>query len=103
MCGHEDDEITLDVLVCVGTEKPSDNRNISDNRCAVLCLLHVFAHQAAEHDGRAIIDAHAGSNFACAEDRLVNHVLSNDEAGEVMIPPVNVFRIELDGDRIGLP
>ena len=78
MRGHEDDEITLYVLVGVGTEKPSDKRDISNDRCAVFGLLHIFAHQAAEHDGGAVIDTHAGGNFACAEDGLVNNVGSND-------------------------
>src|SRR5207248_2702292 len=55
---------------------PSDKRDISDDRCAVLCLLHIFAHQSAEHDSRTIIDADACSNLASTEDRLVDYILS---------------------------
>ena len=66
-------------------EKPADQRNVADDRGAIFGLLHIFPHQAAEHDSLAVPHAHARRDFAGVEDRLVNDVRRED-AAVVVIP-----------------
>src|SRR5581483_612831 len=73
-CGNENDQVTFDVLIDIGSEQSTNERNITDDRRFILCLLHVFSHQSAEHDCLAVINADAGSDLACAEYRLIDHV-----------------------------
>ena len=78
MCSHEDDQIALNMLVGIGAEKSSYERNIPDNRCSIFGFLDVFAHQPAEYDSRSVINAYTRSDFARAEDRLINDIRSNN-------------------------
>src|SRR5579862_7451972 len=71
----EDDEVDFDVLIRRGAEEPAENRQVAEERNLVIHFLDVLAHEAAEHDGRAIPDGDAGRDLACAEDGLVDDVL----------------------------
>src|SRR5205823_9728882 len=81
MRSDEDDEVALHVLINVGAEKSAHDWDIADDRCSIFCLLHVFAHQAAEHDRGAVVHTHAGRHFARTEDRLINHVRREQNVG----------------------
>src|SRR6266536_5868596 len=72
---HENDQVPFDVLIDIGAEKPADERNIADDRDLIFRLLHVLAHQPAEHDCLPIPHTHVRGHFAGAKDRLVDHVL----------------------------
>ena len=51
-------------------------------------LLHVLAHQTAEHDRLAVPDAHVRGHLARAENRLVNHVAGEKNLGRSTDTPV---------------
>src|SRR5437763_10835940 len=73
---HENDEIAFDVLIDVGAEEASNQGNIADDRDFIFCLLHVFTHQSTEHNRLAVPDTYARGHLARAENRLVNHIIS---------------------------
>ena len=62
--------------------KSADERDVAEDRRAILRLLHILAHQTSEHDRLAVPDAHARRYLARAEDRLVDDVGREDDLGE---------------------
>ena len=43
-CGDEDNEVPLDVLLGVRPEEAANERDVTDEGCTVLGLLHVLTH-----------------------------------------------------------
>src|SRR5438045_4234041 len=72
---HKDNQIALDVLLDIGPEETSHQRNVADKWCLILRLLNVFAHQPSKHHRLPIPDAHTRGHFACAKNRLINYVV----------------------------
>ena len=68
------------MLLGICAEEPANNRDVADDRRAVLGLLHIFAHQTAEHDCLPVPDADASRDFAGTEDRLIDDVRRQDNA-----------------------
>jgi hypothetical protein len=78
---HEDNQVSFDVLFRVRAKEAADDWNVTQERSAILCLLHVFTHETPQHNCLAIPDAHAGRDLACAEDGLVDDVWREDALG----------------------
>ena len=76
--GDEDDQVALEVLIDARAEETADERDVAEERHLVFDLLHVFTHQAAEHDRLTVEDADARRDLAGAEDRLVDDVRRDD-------------------------
>src|SRR5437899_9303387 len=69
------------MLIDIGTEQPTYNRYIANNRCAILGLLDILTHQAAKNHCRSIVNADTGRDFAGTKDRLIDHVRSEKNTG----------------------
>src|SRR5581483_10245980 len=75
----ENDQVLFSVLLSVGAKRSTDERNVAEDGSLIFDLLYVFAHQPAEHHCLPIINTDARGHFARAEDRLVDHVLSEQD------------------------
>lgn len=78
---NKDDQVALDVLIDIGPEQSTNKRDIADDWRAIFGFLNVLTHQAAQHDGLSIPNAHAGSYLAGTKDRLIDYVRRKDTLG----------------------
>src|SRR5205807_1569180 len=72
--GDEDHEVTFDMLLGVAAKETADKWDVAKNWRAVFSLLHILAHQTAQHHRLPIPHTYAGGNLSGTEDRLVNDV-----------------------------
>jgi hypothetical protein len=78
MHGRKDDQVAFDVLIDSVAKKPTEQWNVADDRRSIFRLLHILAHQTAQHHGLAVPHTHVRSHLARAEDWLVNHILGEE-------------------------
>ena len=88
------------MLIDIGAEEPADDRNVAQDRGAILRLLHVFPHQTTKHHRLAVPNAHARGNFARAEDRLIDDVRREHDA---RLSRIVTEKRSTETDWIGLP
>ena len=69
------------MLLGVGAEEAAHDRDVANDRRAILGFLHVLAHQAAEHHGLTVPHAHTRGHFAGTKDGLVDDVGSELDTG----------------------